>query len=156
MRYLYNRNEPFCFCEWHSNVTGIKTIKIPDKQKWEMPQLSNDTIGSYPRSRSIGKIFMSGLQCIMIRIYVIWFNSTSALAEMLKLVKWRTPAGRLHFDSRQELLLNLTTYQQAPLHLFTNLLDTIKTFPEWAEWGGKTIEASLPKTIHYHIRLQGA
>jgi hypothetical protein len=72
---------------------------------------------------------MSGLHCITFRICIIWFNSNSALAEMLQLVKWRTPAGRLHFDSQQGLLLNLTTYQQDLRHTFTNLLDSVKPSP---------------------------
>ena len=48
---------------------------------------------------------------------------------MLQLVKLKTPAGRLHFDPRQEPLLKITTYQQALRDLFTNLLGSVKLSP---------------------------
>jgi len=151
---MYNRIQQFCVCKWHNNVIGIKKTRISDKQTWGIPQLSNDTTGSYPRSKSTGEIFMSGLHCITFRIYIILFNSNSSLVEMLQLVKLRTPAGRLNFDSRQELLLNLTTCQQALRHLFSNLLVTVKLSPiGWSE-EVKTIEASLLKTNHYHVPFQ--
>ena len=86
--------------------------------------------------------------------YVIWFNSNSALSEMLQLVKWRTPAGRLHFDSRQELLLNLTTYQKALGHQFTNLLDTVKSSPSGRSEEVKQLKrAYLKQSITtYHFK----